>query len=109
MTSRSTFTERRDVSKLLKKLRKGQDDLKKSLQILDDEEMQNVRRQQVTRRHLAEKPINSVKDVCKKRARVELMSPGTEPKVTGNSIVHVGQMSIKSSCYTHLMYIIMYT
>ncbi len=73
---------KRDCSKLLKKLKKGQENLKKSLQLLDEKETRNVGKQQLTRRYLAEKPINSMRDLPKKRARVELLSPDIEPKVT---------------------------
>ncbi len=73
--------ESKACSELLKKLKWGQKDLKRSLHTLAGDDALRTRKQQLTRRHLAEKSINSVRDLSTKRARLELLSPGTEPRV----------------------------
>ncbi len=73
--------ESKACSELLKKLKCGQKDLKRSLHTLEGDDALRLRRLQLTRRHLAEKPINSVRDLPTKRARLELLSPGIEPRV----------------------------
>lgn len=73
--------EKKTCSELLHKLKKGQKDLKRSLRSLENDAAAKQRRMQQTRRHLAEKPINRVQDLPRKRARIELLSPSTEIKV----------------------------
>ena len=73
--------EKKTCSELLLNLKKGQRDLKRSLRKLENDAAAKQRRMQRTRRHLAEKPINRARDLPRKRARIELLSPSTEMKV----------------------------
>ena len=71
-------------SGLLQKLKRGQQDLKKSFKNLTDskqESEEGQRRAVRRRRQLLERPLNTVQDLPRKRARLELLSPGIESKV----------------------------
>lgn len=71
-------------STLLQKLKKGQQDLRKSFKSLKNSKQESEEGQRLavrTRRQLLERPLNAVKDLPRKRARLELLSPGIESKV----------------------------
>lgn len=67
-------------SALLRRLKEKQQELKKSLDHLNKGTEERHRLTVRTRRHLLERPLNTVKDLPRKRARLELLSPGIEPK-----------------------------
>jgi len=73
--------ENKICSELVKKLKRGQADLERSLRRLENDGTMAHRKKQQSRRLLSEKPIYSLKDLPRKRARIELLSPSTDYKV----------------------------